>query len=177
VAIDLDLEDFDRRAAAAADENWEFRTFLKGCDLSPRRVDLAVRRHYDEVARQVDCTACGRCCTRLTPLLLVADVRRLARAVGLSEADFRGRYAREAKDPGEGGAPDLVLRGPPCPFLAERKCTVYEHRPADCRCYPHLHKKDFVFRLFGVVGNAAICPIVHLVMERLKAELWDRGGP
>ena len=169
----LDLAGFDRLAAGVEEENWEFRTFLKGGAVPARRVDLLVRRHCEEAVREIDCTACGRCCERLTPLLLPADVRRLARALGLGEAAFRARHTVETGDEGDGyGATGLNLKGPPCPLLAERKCTVYAERPADCRSYPHLHKKDFVFRMFAAVENAAICPIVHRVLERLKADLW-----
>ena len=48
-------------------------------------------------------------------------------------------------------------------------------RVADCRSYPHLHKKDMASRLLGVIENAAVCPIVFGVLERLKAELVERG--
>jgi Fe-S-cluster containining protein len=65
----------------------------------------------------------------------------------------------------------------PCPFLADNQCTNYAYRPENCRSYPHLHKKDFVSRLFGVIDNYEICPIVFHVVEQLKIELgfhdWD----
>lgn len=39
-----------------------------------------------------------------------------------------------------------------------------------------MYKEDFVFRLYGVLDNYAICPIVFNVYERLKDELqyWNR---
>jgi len=163
------MAEFLRRSAGAEDENWRFRTFLKGCDRSARQLDLDVQRLYREVAAGIDCTACGRCCQKLSPLVAPADVRSLARALELPEAEFRGRYVEETKEEGEH---TLRLKGPPCPLQADRKCTVYEHRPADCRSYPHLHKKDFVFRLIRAVENATICPIAYFVFERLKADLW-----
>jgi hypothetical protein len=49
-----------------------------------------------------------------------------------------------------------------------------EARPNDCRLFPHLHKKGFVFRLIQVVENCSICPIVFNVFERLKQELWHK---
>ena len=52
---------------------------------------------------------------------------------------------------------------------------VYAHRPKDCHSYPHLHKKEFVFRLWGVVENCSICPIVFNVYEQLKDELRYPG--
>ena len=34
---------------------------------------------------------------------------------------------------------------------------------------------NFVFRLWGVVENCSICPIVFNVYEQLKGELWHSG--
>ena len=59
----------------------------------------------------------------------------------------------------------------PCPFLHCNKCIYYESRPADCTSYPHLHKKEFVFRLIGVINNYSICPIVFNVYEELRYKL------
>ncbi|MFZ4394680.1 MAG: YkgJ family cysteine cluster protein [Kiritimatiellia bacterium] len=69
---------------------------------------------------------------------------------------------------------DLTFNRRPCPFLSENRCRVYEHRPDTCRSYPHLQKKEFVFRLTQAVGNCSVCPIVFNVYERLKTELWHR---
>ena len=61
------------------------------------------------------------------------------------------------------------------PLLSDNCCTVYDHRPDDCRSYPHLHKDEFVFRLIQAVENCSVCPIVFNVFERLKDELWREG--
>jgi Fe-S-cluster containining protein len=60
--------------------------------------------------------------------------------------------------------------------LDQNQCRVYEHRPKACRSYPHLHKKDFVSRLVGVLWNYSICPMVFNVFERLKDELRHKSG-
>jgi Fe-S-cluster containining protein len=69
---------------------------------------------------------------------------------------------------------DLTFNRRPCPFLAENRCRVYEHRPDTCRSYPHLQKEEFVFRLAQAVSNCSICPISFNVFERLKTEIWHR---
>ena len=61
----------------------------------------------------------------------------------------------------------------PCPLLQGNRCTAHGSQPEDCRSFPHLHKKEFVFRLIRVVENCSICPIVFNVFERLKDELWQ----
>ena len=58
------------------------------------------------------------------------------------------------------------------PLLKENLCTTYPCRPADCRSYPHIQKKDFVFRLNQAILNCSVCPIVVNVFELLKRDLW-----
>ena len=66
---------------------------------------------------------------------------------------------------------DRFFKHAPCKFLKDRKCTIYEDRPEDCSSYPHLHKDDFIFRLWGIIDNYSVCPIVFNVFEKLKDEL------
>lgn len=80
------------------------------------------------------CTACGACCTGepghvwVTP----AEVRRLARARGLSPRAFRSRFVvRVGKR--------LSLReheNGDCVMLADGRCSVYDAKPARCTTYP-----------------------------------------
>ena len=51
------------------------------------------------------------------------------------------------------------------------KDNIESDRPEDCRSFPHLHKESFISRLWGVIDNYSICPIVFNVFERLKIEL------
>ena len=81
---------------------------------------------------------------------------------------FRERYLREDEE----NPSHYIFKELPCPFLRNNKCSNYGYRPKDCKSYPHLHKKDFIFRLWGVVENYEICPIVFNVYEQLKIELW-----
>jgi hypothetical protein len=66
---------------------------------------------------------------------------------------------------------ELLLRGIPCCFLNGNECKIYKNRPYDCESYPHLHKKRFIYRLFGIIDNLEICPIVYNVYEQLKIKL------
>jgi hypothetical protein len=81
---------------------------------------------------------------------------------------FRADHVREE-------AGELLFARTPCPLLDGTRCSVYRDRPKDCRAYPHLHKKQMTTRLLGVLENARVCPIVFNVLERLKAELLERG--
>jgi Fe-S-cluster containining protein len=148
------------------DENWEFRTFLKGCD--SKRVDLIVHRLYREISSEIDCRTCANCCRKIQPVLDQNDVEKLSKGLGLSVAQFKDRYLVEDDEHGK-----YRFNKMPCPFLKGNICSCHAYRPKDCVSYPHLHKKDFVFRLISVVGNCSVCPIVFNVYERLKDEIWD----
>ncbi len=111
----------------------------------------------------IDCTACGNCCRTCRPVLNESDIDRLAGHLQMAPGEFTGRHLRQEKE--EGGWEFAEL---PCPFLQDNLCTVYEHRPDDCRSYPHLHKNDTIFRLAGIVMNCEVCPIVFNVFEELK---------
>lgn len=167
--LETDLTRIQRLAEERERANWAFRSFLKASDLSAARIDRAVREAFRSAAAQIDCTRCANCCKVVGPVLGPVDVKRLAAAQGIPVRKFRARYLGPAD--GERGEKFCAK---PCPLLEDNRCTVYEHRPRDCRSFPHLHKKDFVFRLAQAVSNCSLCPIVFHVYEELKAELWKR---
>lgn len=169
--IEMDLGKIAELARQRENENWAFRGFLKGTDIPSSRIDRLVHELCGEVSALVDCKACANCCKAISPRLTRADIKRLAAHLGLGAAAFRARFLRDAGD-GEG----LVFKARPCPFLNDNACTVYEQRPGDCRSYPHLHKRGFVFRLIQAVENASVCPIVFGVYERLKRQVWHGHG-
>jgi Fe-S-cluster containining protein len=150
------------------DENWEFRSSLKMVDLDMDEVDAIVHRHYRDVASQIDCCACANCCRTIAPILSEADIARMAPELNMTEGELIRDYLKPAEQ--EDGFTFSTI---PCPFLADKRCTIYDARPEDCRSYPHIQKDEFLTRLIGVVENCSVCPIVFNVYERLKAESWS----
>lgn len=150
------------------DENASLRVFLKWGSLSPRLVDRLFHRLFVEVAAKIDCTECAACCMQLGPLLDSKDIERLARRLRVPNPEFRASHLRKVED-------GFVFDRLPCPLLDGKRCSCYKDRPADCRSYPHLHKKEMTTRMLTVLDNASLCPIVFGVLERLKAELRERG--
>ena len=165
--IETDIERIKSLAEAKEDENWRFRAYLKGLDLPKADLDRLVWRHLEDITRHIDCCACANCCTVVSPLLSHKDVKRLAGHVGIEETQLIGEYLRLSKERDRYVFPDR-----PCRFLHDKRCTVYEARPDDCRSFPHLHKREFRSRLIGVVENCSLCPIVYHIFEGLKMELW-----
>ena len=152
------------------EENFKFRTFLKGhCPLDEDELDELVQQITREVESQIDCDACRNCCYR--PAVVERDeLPRLARAAGMKLHLFRRNCVRQPLH-------DDMTLVTPCPFLREegaaRRCAAGDAKPRSCAEYPYLKKPGFVGRLFGVVQHCGECPIVFNVYERLKKHFAD----
>lgn len=94
------------------DANWRFRTFLKGIELEIEELDAIVHRHYEYVASQIDCCACGNCCREILPTLDDADVSRLATGLETTPDEIVTQYLTRDEE-GE-----LTFNRRPCPFLS-----------------------------------------------------------
>ena len=81
------------------------------------------------------CTQCGHCCTGEPGYVWVTDaeVRALAASRGEKPSEFVAVYTRPAK----GKRTLREKANGDCVFWeAGRGCTVYAHRPAQCRTWP-----------------------------------------
>ncbi len=166
--IERNVKRVETLAAEKEDANWEFRYFLKGCDLSVEQIDAVVHRLTRQVSSQIDCLQCANCCKKVSPVLQSEDIERLATHLGIGWDSFVRKYVVEDKE--EDG---FYFQSIPCPFLKDNSCAVYAARPHDCRSYPHLMQDESVFRLIQVCSNCSVCPIVFNVYELLKQELWN----
>ena len=147
-------------------ENWEFRAFLKGYDATIEEIDSVVHELFRKISSEIDCTECANCCKKVQPVLHQGDIRKCSEVTGMTESKFLKKYLKPGKEQGK-----YIFKEKPCPFLTNNICSIYPHRPEVCKSYPHLHKKEFIFRLWGVVENYSICPIVFNVYEQLKVKL------
>lgn len=163
--MELDLTKIKYIAKEKEDENWDFRKFLKGyLDMEVEELDSIVHKLHKKISAEIDCTACGNCCREIQVGVGKKDVEKLSKSLGVTSDQFISKYVEKTEDG------DIVIKQVPCPFLRGNKCSHYDSRPEACASYPHLHKKDFVFRLFGVLDNYSVCPIVFNVYEALKDE-------
>ncbi len=165
--IETDLEKIKKLAKENEEENWEFRSFLKWGDYSSGKIDKIVYDLTEKVSAKIDCAKCGNCCKEVRPVLSRSDIGKFSKGLNISAARFKKQYLVKCDE--ESG---FCFKTKPCPFLKDNRCSHYSLRPAACESYPHLHKKDFVLRLMGVIENYAICPIVFNVYEKLKSKLW-----
>jgi Fe-S-cluster containining protein len=165
--METNLKEIERTAKLKQGENWEFRAFLKGYDIPIEELDTIVHELVEYVSSEIDCTKCGNCCKKVSPLLKQNDIDKLSGNFGISIDEFKKQFLKKTD---EG---DYNFKMLPCPFLENNICSQYKYRPEDCKSYPHLHKKDFVFRLIGLINNYSICPIVFNVYELLKERIWE----
>jgi Fe-S-cluster containining protein len=79
------------------------------------------------------------CCRDVSIVLTPYDVLRLRRALRMDSTEFLEQYTLPMFSP-EQKFPVLILRMDPetkkCPFVSDRGCNVYAHRPWACRMYP-----------------------------------------
>jgi Fe-S-cluster containining protein len=162
-----------RYARKNENDDLRFRTYLKvHLPLSDRELDRVVQKVTEEVWSQIDCTTCANCCKTLQIVVDNTDIARLAKKQGMSTKSFRERYV------GVDEEGDQYFTATPCPFLGEdNRCTVYEDRPKACRDFPYLHEAHFRSRTFSMIDNAAVCPIVFNVWDRLKQRFRRRTPP
>jgi hypothetical protein len=92
--LETDIQRIQQLVQQREEANWAFRCFLKGSALSTRSIDLKVHDLYREITQEIDCTKCANCCKTVHPALKPADVRRLAKHLGLSVKEFYSRFLR-----------------------------------------------------------------------------------
>lgn len=146
-------------ARKVEDENYIFRTFLKGQD--SQELDMIVNELDKELFDKIDCKTCSNCCKVISPALYDDDIQRISSYLGISDEEFKREYLKESQG-------NLVFKSNPCRFFSEEGCTIYEKRPLVCREYPFTHQEDIVFSLYNLIGNCKICPVVYEILEKLK---------
>ncbi len=83
-----------------------------------------------------ECTQCGDCCTGAPGFVWVnkEEIEALAARFQMTPADFEAKFVRKV-----GVRKSLVeFENGDCVFFdtEKRNCTVYEHRPRQCRTWP-----------------------------------------
>lgn len=159
----LDISEIEQLAVERKAENLRFINFLK--DKESRYIDHLILELNQYFSREIDCTRCGNCCTKLRPILAESDIDQLIRVKRMSRTKFKKDFVEMDNDG------DMLFKNLPCSFLKNRKCTIYQQRPEDCRTYPNLNKIGFIDRIYGILENYSICPIVFNVIEALKERL------
>lgn len=139
------------------------RRILKSLSkLKKPELDAIFAEKHDEVFEKTDCLACANCCKTSSPIVVMADVDRIAKYLKIRPGDFVVKYLRMDEDE------DYVFQLTPCVFLNEdHTCSIYEVRPRACREYPHTDRKHMHTILELTFQNSMVCPAVYEIIRKL----------
>lgn len=151
-----------------------FRKFLKKFDdeYIPEIEKFATKAET-KAWEKIDCLDCGNCCKKMTPTFKEADIIRISKHLGMTEAAFKKKWIKQ-EDPEPDGTPgDLVNVSQPCQFLnlEDNKCSIYEVRPADCADFPHFEKKEFDGFQETYIQNLKFCPVTYEFVKKIKKQV------
>jgi hypothetical protein len=160
-----DLIQIKRLGEKQRAENSRFRAWMKSHNYVERRFKAIAQATEDAI----DCTACANCCRVATTQVNERDIDRLARGLGMSEAELIRDYTVESADEGR----ILKRNENGCVFLEGNLCSVYDFRPGTCHLFPHLVKGNgsLASRMWQMADRAEYCPIVYNSLESFKAEM------
>jgi Fe-S-cluster containining protein len=94
------------------------------------------------------CAGCGNCCMSYGYVYLTTEDRvLLSTHLNVSVVDFTKQYCEKKNG-------DYHLKDPDndCGFLVDKKCSVYEARPGQCRTWP-FWPTNFTNGKFNYSGN------------------------
>lgn len=132
----------------------------------PKHLDQTFQALDAEVFSHTDCKTCANCCKTTGPLFTQRDIERISRKLRMKQAEFTEKYLRRDEDD------DLVLQKVPCAFLGDDNlCGIYDFKPEACSDYPHTARRKQHTLLGLHLKNAAVCPAVLEILQKLKNSL------
>ena len=84
--IELDLNIIKKNAKIREDQNYRFRSFLKGQDSD--RIDKIIHDLYRKVLEYIDCTECANCCIELETSFQIDEIDRLTKSLKIDKKEF-----------------------------------------------------------------------------------------
>ena len=166
----MDLKAFRRKSGR---KRKLLTTFLRGLHRRKiRGIDGMAIKMNDEAFQEIDCRTCANCCKTMTPTYTPGDIKRIAKHVKMSPAQYTEKYLY--KD----STGDWMHVNLPCHFLGkDNLCTIYDIRPLDCRGFPHTHKKGFLNAATVNIQNLSYCPATFRIVEKLYEKIIaDKAG-
>jgi Fe-S-cluster containining protein len=166
--LETRIREIKRIAKEKQQENWLFRSMLKASKIPQQEIDDAAHAIYDKVKSEIDCTQCAYCCKHITPVVSNTDIKRIAKHLELKPETVIKKWFRIDKQMG------MVIKSSPCPFLKNKKCSIYDARPLDCRNYPHLHKKKITNYFTTIFSHIDLCPQIFHFYEKMKRKYMKK---
>ncbi len=127
--------------------------------------NLLTETHHETFAK-IDCLSCANCCKSSPPIIVSADIHRIAKKLNISPKQFKKQYILEDVD-GE-----MSFNRVPCHFLNDdNSCQIYDIRPEACRRFPHTDEKEYPKRVQLNINNTLICPAAAEIVQQLQNKL------
>ena len=151
-----------------AEENYEFRTFLKQ-HADGDKLDAQFLKLHNELFADYDCCKCNNCCRAYSVVLNDADIEAISRYLGQSKRDF----IKENLEKSDFDENEYKINKQPCIFLCDDgKCSIQDVKPAECKGFPFTDRPDRLGSMFSIIDFAEECPVVFEILKRLK-EIYD----
>ncbi len=148
-----------------------YASFLRGLlHRRVRGVDGVAKYLHKKAFEKIDCLDCANCCKTMSPTYKKADVKRIAKHLGMTFQQYYDKYL-ELDESG-----DYMNKSVPCQFLRkDNKCAIYTVRPADCSGFPHTQYRDFKLYVSGThIQNIDYCPITLNVVEKMHEIIAEK---
>ena len=155
-------------AKRRADENYEFRAFLKE-HAEWDELDAQFLELHNELFADYDCCKCSNCCRAYSVMLNDDDIEAISRHLGQSKQDF----IKENLEKSDFDENAYKINKQPCIFLRDDgKCSIQEVKPEECKGFPFTDQPDRLGSMLSIIDFAEECPVVFEILERLK-EIYD----
>ena len=150
------------RAKQKEDENYAFRTFLKG-HADPEELDRQFLALHNELFPNYDCNSCRNCCKQYRGNLSEEETAQCAEKFNMSPDEFKAKYLHQNQE----GSYDTNHK--PCDFLQkDGSCLLGDCKPINCAEFPFTARPDRWGSLLGIISNVSVCPVLYEMIERLK---------
>jgi len=141
-------------------------------ELTINSLDQLSKDAHQQVFELIDCLQCANCCKTTPPIILPADIKRIASFLKISPNQFKMKYTLTDVD-GE-----MSFKKVPCVFLDKNNlCQVYEVRPSACKEYPHTDAPGFRRKKKLHLANARICPAVYHILKNIQKVISPSTDP
>jgi len=102
----------------------------------------ATRKWFEKEKISFNCTGCGKCCQGKPGhvWLLEEDLKNISVFLGMTKDEFISKHTRFIEEYNRFSLKEIEKENWRCEFLSpadSKTCTIYKHRPTQCRTYPY----------------------------------------
>ncbi|MFQ9704684.1 MAG: YkgJ family cysteine cluster protein [Enterocloster clostridioformis] len=153
------------------DENYKFRSFLKG-HADEEELDKQFLRLHKELFADYDCNKCRNCCKMYKGSIPEEDVEKDAEYLDITVEQFIDFFLEK-----EACGIGYHTKHMPCDFLQEDgNCKLGDCKPDSCKKYPYTDQPERLCSLLGMLDTVAICPVAFEIFRKTGNRSTDSEG-